>query len=144
MSLVKYHRKPLTGFDFDFLFDDLFQKELHTGKRKNKNVPVNIKESEEAFQLELRVPGWKKNDIQLSINGNKLKIEGALEEKTKESTWKTVRQEFNLNSFERTFILPKNVDKEKIEAKYNQGILKVVLPKDASLKNEHSRQIKVD
>ncbi|MEO0404084.1 MAG: Hsp20/alpha crystallin family protein [Bacteroidota bacterium] len=144
MSLVKYHRKPLTGFDFEFLFDDLFQKELHTGKRKNRSVPVNIKEGDQDFQLELRVPGWKKEDIELSINGNKLKIEGSLAKNSKDSSLKTIRQEFNLNSFERSFILPKNINKEKIEAKYRQGILKVILPKDASLQNEQSRQIKVD
>ncbi len=99
------------------------------------NIPaVNVKEDENAFQIEVAAPGLKKEDFKLSLHENRLTISAKQESKTEEKTEKFSRQEFNYTSFQRTFTLPKNVDGDKIDASYTDGILHVGLPKKEELK----------
>ncbi|MCU0470423.1 MAG: Hsp20/alpha crystallin family protein [Arcicella sp.] len=99
------------------------------------NIPaVNVKESENAFAIEVAAPGLKKEDFKISLHENRLTISAKQEESSAEKTDKYTRQEFNYTSFQRTFTLPKNVDGEKIEATYTDGILHVGLPKKEELK----------
>jgi HSP20 family protein len=99
------------------------------------NIPaVNVKENENAFQIEVAAPGLKKEDFKLSLHENRLTISAKQEENKEEKTEKYSRQEFNYSSFQRTFTLPKNVDGEKIDASYTDGILHVGLPKKEELK----------
>lgn len=99
------------------------------------NIPaVNVKEDENAFQIEVAAPGLKKEDFKLSLHENRLTISAKQESKTEEKTERFSRQEFNYTSFQRTFTLPKNVDGDKIDASYTDGILYVGLPKREELK----------
>ena len=96
----------------------------------NKTTPaVNILETPKIFTIELAVPGFKKDDFQVAIDNAVLIIKAKMEEVEEEKEMMWTRREWNYTQFERTFMLPENVLVDKIEANYENGILKVMLPK---------------
>jgi len=127
--------QPINQFyntDFNKFFnhlDTMFPAKSFNNIAYNNTPAVNVKEEDNAFQIEVAVPGLKKEDFKLSLHENRLTISAKQEGKTEEKTEKYSRQEFNYTSFQRTFTLPKNVDGEKINASYTDGILHVGLPK---------------
>lgn len=100
------------------------------------NIPaVNITETKNDFLVSLAVPGMKKDDFNIDVDGNMLTISSEKEENKEEKDKKFTRKEYNYSSFSRTFTLPNEINKEKIEANYEDGVLKVVLPrKEEALK----------
>src|SRR5687768_3189401 len=90
---------------------------------------VNITESKDQFELAVAVPGMKKEDFHIDVEGNLLTISAEKEEKKDEKRDKVTRQEYNYSSFSRTFTLPEDVKKEDIEARYEGGVLTLALPK---------------
>lgn len=130
--------KNRTGFnhqmnEFPTFFDDLFARNNSFLSHKiNGTVPaVNIKESSTGFELELAVPGMEKSDFKIDLKKDLLTI-SAQKEKKKEETVeeKYFRKEFSYSSFSRSFTLPEGkVDIENINAVYENGILKVNIPK---------------
>ena len=127
--------QPLNQFyntDFNKFFnhlDSMFPAKSFNNVAYNNLPAVNVKEVDNAFQIEVAAPGLKKGDFKLSLHENRLTISAKQEAKTEEKTEKYSRQEFNYTSFQRTFTLPKNVDSEKINASYTDGILHVGVPK---------------
>lgn len=95
---------------------------------------VNIIENTDEFKLSLAVPGMKKSDFKIDIDGNLLTVSAELEEKKEEKKEEFTREEYNYSSFERTFTLPDEVNKEKIEALYVDGVLNLTLPKKEEAK----------
>jgi len=104
---------------------------------------VNIVEKQNHFEISLASPGMKKDDFQIDVEGNMLTISADLEESEEEKEGKHTRREFNYTSFSRTFTLPEGVMKDKIEASYNNGLLKLVLPKTEEAKRTASKHIPV-
>ena len=93
---------------------------------------VNVKENNQNFDIELAVPGMKKDDFKINLDRNILNIssEAKTENEQKDENGKYTRREFNYSSFSRSFTLPSQmVDAEKIEANYTDGILKIMIPK---------------
>jgi HSP20 family protein len=90
---------------------------------------VNITENKDQFELAVAVPGMKKEDFYIDVEGNLLTISAEKEEKKNERQDKVTRQEYNYSSFSRTFTLPEDVKKEDIEARYEGGVLTLALPK---------------
>lgn len=90
---------------------------------------VNIVENKEDYMVSLAVPGMKKEDFNIDVEGNMLTISSEKEESKEEKEDKYTRKEYNYSSFSRSFTLPDEVNKEKIEAKYEDGVLKLMLPK---------------
>ncbi len=90
---------------------------------------VNIVENKEDYMVSLAVPGMKKEDFNIDVEGNMLTISSEKEESKEEKEDKYTRKEYNYSSFSRSFTLPDEVNKEKIEAKYVDGVLKLMLPK---------------
>lgn len=139
MKLVRFNQPTSNFFNSDFnqLFnqlDTMFPSKSFNNVSYNNIPAVNVKESENGFQIEVAAPGLKKEDFKLSLHENRLTISAKQEKKSEEKTEKYTRQEFNYTSFQRTFTLPKNVDGDKIEATYAEGILHVGLPKKEELK----------
>ncbi|UEG48856.1 Hsp20/alpha crystallin family protein [Ferruginibacter lapsinanis] len=95
---------------------------------------VNIAESKDDFKVSLAVPGMKKDDFNIDVDGNMLTISCEKEEKKEEKETKYTRNEYNYSSFSRSFTLPEDVNKEKIDAKYVDGILNISLPKKEEAK----------
>ena len=99
------------------------------------NVPaVNITEQKDEYLVSLAAPGLKKEDFKIDVDGNMLTISSEKEEKKEGKEASYTRKEYNYSSFERSFTLPNEVNKDKIEARYEDGLLKLVLPKKEEAK----------
>ena len=95
---------------------------------------VNILENKNEYNVSLAVPGMKKEDFNIDVEGNMLTISCEKEETTEQNNERYNRKEYNYSSFSRSFTLPEEVNREKIEAKYEDGVLKVMLPKKEEAK----------
>lgn len=106
---------------------------------------VNVVEKENEFAVDLSVPGFDKDDIDIEIDKNQLTISASNESKNEEKDDKdrVVRREFSASSFERSFVLPDNIDTEKISARQENGILKLSLPKRQNAPEDAVKKIAV-
>lgn len=136
MSIVKWNPTGLTGS----FFDDFFKAEFPEWSRRNfaaenATLPaINVKETDDDFQLEVAAPGMNKKDFTLELVKNVLTISAKKELSKKENDNGYTRKEFSYSSFQRAFTLPNTVLGEKISAKYTDGILYVTLPKKPEAK----------
>jgi HSP20 family protein len=91
---------------------------------------VDVFEEEKAFEVHVAVPGMNKEDFKIDLNEDRLTISGERKysKEKKEDSLRSV--ETSYGSFSRTFTLPDNIDLNKIEAEYKNGILEITLPKD--------------
>jgi len=119
-----------------FVFDDFFRpwNEWFGGEREFTGrmitIPfVNIKETKDDYMLMLAVPGMKKDDFNIDLEGTMLTISCEKEEKLLEKDVTFNRKEYNFTSFSRSFTLPEEVKMELIQARYEDGVLKLILPK---------------
>ena len=97
---------------------------------RNQWMPaVNMKENKDEFDIEVAAPGLDKKDFKVTVDNGILCISAEKETKVEEKEDNFTRQEFNYNSFERLFTIPENVDADHIDAKYNDGVLKLRLKK---------------
>jgi HSP20 family protein len=104
---------------------------------------VNIKESDEAFHTEMAVPGFSKKDFKIDIEGSYLTISAEKIKESNKSNERYTKKEFESKSFSRTFNLPENVDPDKIEATYQEGILQLIIPKKEKRKPTLKKKIKL-
>lgn len=147
MSLVRFHqpRYNANRILVDELFNNFFKNDYHEDYVKNceGNPATNIFETEGEFKIELLLPGFKKEDVQLVQKENLLtiKVDNVNEEKSEE--YKYEHREFGAYKFERNYRLPKSIDTEKISAKFENGILNVVLPKKEEAKPKDPVEIKI-
>lgn len=91
--------------------------------------PVNISENESSYSLELSAPGFEKADFQINLNGEVLTISTEKKEEKIAETGKQIRKEFSYKSFKRSFTVDEKIDAAAIHARYENGILKLDLPK---------------
>lgn len=137
MTLVKVNNPVTKGFDG--FFNDLFNEFPATfGKTVREDVfgfpPVNIKEVKDAYQLEVAAPGMEKADFNIKLEQNILTISAEKKEETKEENEKQIRKEFSYKAFKRSFTLDDKIEAGNISAKYENGVLKLELPKKEELK----------
>ena len=113
------------------LLDQLFDDRWFNFDTFNQTFPaVNTIEKENQYLLEIAVPGLDKKDFEIQIQNDLISISSiSKQEKEVKDNFNYNRQEFNYNSFHRTFSLPKEVDQSKIKAIYTNGILTITLPK---------------
>ena len=104
---------------------------------------VNIREDEKTYILDLAVPGMDKKDLKIDINEDVLTISAESKHETEENRDGYKRKEFSYSSFCRSFYIPENVNRDKIEANYKDGILTVGLPKQEEERSKISRQISI-
>jgi len=144
MSLVRFSPQLPNLFD-RFFEHDLFDWSHRNFSKTNTTLPaVNIKEDDDGFEVEMSAPGFDKEDFKIELNNNVLTIssEKKVEDETKEGQQFT-RREFSYQSFSRSFNLPETVESEKIEAKYENGILKLGIPKKEEAKPKPVKQIEI-
>jgi HSP20 family protein len=111
---------------------------------KTSSMPaVNIREDEKKFILDLAVPGIDKKELKIDINEDVLTISSETKKESEENSDGYKRKEFSYSSFCRSFQVPENVNKEKIEANYKDGILSVNLPKAEEEKHKISRKVEI-
>lgn len=104
---------------------------------------VNIVEKQNHFEISLAAPGMKKDDFNIDVEGNLLTISAESEQKQEERDERHTRQEFNYTSFSRAFTLPDGVMRDKIDASYENGLLRLMLPKTEEAKKTASKHIAV-
>jgi len=104
---------------------------------------VNITENKNDYLVALAVPGMKKDDFKIDVEGNMLTISCEMEESSDEKEKMFTRREYSYHSFSRSFTLPEEVNKEKIEAMYEDGVLKLVLPRKEEAKKNAAKKIAV-
>lgn len=145
MTLLKVNGSPAKKTYTSFL-DDWFNEWTNFGRDDEnvqwKTVPVNIHETKDAFHLELNAPGLKKEDLKINVEDDVLTISYEQKEETKSEDYKTVRREFKHYSFKRSFTLNDKIDSGNIQGKYEDGILKVHIPKKAEAQ-AISKQIEI-
>jgi HSP20 family protein len=134
-------RSSLPAASIPVLVDQLFQNNLNrflnddfwgfNGIEHQVTVPVNLKETDKAFEMQLIAPGLRKEDFKLNLTNDLLTVSFEQKEEQeqtgKEEGW--LRKEFRLHSFNRSFNMDDSVDINKISAAYNNGILHLTLPK---------------
>ena len=127
------------------VFNDFFNNDFMT--RANATAPaINVKESDREYTVELAAPGLKKEDFNVNIDrdGNlHIHMESKNESKEEDKKSHYLRREFSYSKFEQTLLLPDDVDKDGIEAKVNDGVLTVSLPKLEKVAEKTVKQIEV-
>ncbi|PWL38272.1 molecular chaperone Hsp20 [Flagellimonas aquimarina] len=126
MSIVKRN-----SLFFPSLMNDLVRPDWFGGMENlNTDLPaVNIKDNDENFELELAVPGGNKDDFKIEVDNDVLTISTEVKTDSKETKENYTRREFSFSSFKRVFTLPETVDGTRIDAAYENGILRLTLPK---------------
>lgn len=113
------------------------------GTRVSVIPEVNVIENPEDFRIELAAPGLERNDFRVEVQDGVLNISAEKEEEKKEEDKNFKRREFSFSSFSRSFVLPDNLLADGIDAKYENGILKLTLPKKEVKAAAPAKQIKV-
>lgn len=128
MTLVK--NNPVY---FGNLFDELLNQFPATWGKDAQNgfssVPANIHETKDGFHVELSAPGRNKEDFKINLDNGLLTISFEKKEEAENKEYKTIRKEFGLRSFKRSFNLDDKINTGGIQAKYENGVLKLYLPK---------------
>ena len=127
-------------------FDDAFVKDLfNVGFRSDvvATPSANIKETKDQFHIELMVPGWNKEDFNISLEKNTLVISADKKEEQTEEGTKFTRREWRQHSFKRRFELSEVIDSNNISAQYTNGILTLALPKKQEAQAELVKRIEI-
>jgi len=143
-ALTKRVERTPTFFD-DFFkpWNEWFENGGSLWNRALTVPAVNITENKNDYQVSLAVPGMKKEDFKIDVGGNMLTISCEKEECIDDTDNKFTRKEYNYSSFSRSFTLPDDVSQDRIEAKYEDGLLKLKLPRKEEAKNPSAKQIAV-
>ena len=148
MSLIKRNGQSFPTIPA--LFDDLFSRELFNWGNNNYSttsttVPsVNIRETADNYEVEMAAPGMDKQDFKITLNDNLLTISSAKEQNSESNQDNYTRREFSYQSFQRSFELPKHVvDERNINARYENGLLHLTIPKREEARQQAPRTIEI-
>jgi len=138
MTLVKFNQRPAEK-RVNNLFEDFFNNfpsrilnEEFSGL--NQTVPVNVKETDNAYLLEIVAPGMDKKDFKVNIDNSILTISAEKKLENKDENHRHVRREFNYKSFTRSFTVDDTIKSDNIQARYENGVLFIELPKKEEVK----------
>jgi HSP20 family protein len=151
MSLIKRNRNLFPSFSRFWDEDDFFSRRfmnwgLSNFSDEGSTMPaVNIRETDNSYEVEMAAPGMKKEDFKIELENNMLTISSEkTEEHEEDGKEKYSRREYSYQSFQRSFNLPKEVvDEDKIEAHYKDGILQLTIPKKEQVKQKPPKKIEV-
>jgi HSP20 family protein len=144
MSLIK--SKPAftaPSVITDFFNDGFFNNELSNFPLTRWVPNANVRETSDEYIVELAAPGLEKNEFKVEVQEDLVTIEGQHEEDREESNEEYHRKEFKTTSFKRSFRLPQSIVSDAVDAKYNQGILKLTLPKREEAKSIGKKLVKI-
>ena len=147
MNLVRFH-KPRYNANrvlVDELFSNFFRNDYHEDfvKEGIAKPASNVFETEKEFKIEVLLPGFTKEDLNLNVHKNLLTIKVEKENEKNDEEYKYAHREFGAVNFEKQYRLPKSVDLEKIEAKFENGVLNIQLPKKEEAVEKAPIEIKV-
>ena len=139
MTLVTLNNRPMQK-SFNNLMDDLFAtipsilRDDFVTPPFRSFTPVNVKETENDYVLEVVAPGFQKDDFKINLDNNTLTISADKKEETENNNEKFIRKEFKQQSFSRSFTIDEKTDAENISAKYVNGVLTLNLAKKQEVK----------
>ncbi len=147
-SLANSNSNSLTFPSWSSWIDEVFNRELPSAFTSNFNTgmtlpKVNIKETKDAYFVDMAVPGLKKSDFQIDIDNKLLSISTEVKESNEHQEDNYARREFEYSSFKRSFTLPETVKEEEIKAEYKEGVLSIHLPKKEEAIQKPPRSIKI-
>ena len=130
---------PFRGFFSQGIFDDLFDQYLSKNRGEiapMMNVSMDVAETDQAFEVEIDLPGINPQDVDIQIDNNTLTIRGQRCEETKEGDEEKQfhRIERYRGSFARSIVLPNSINEEETAAEFRDGVLKIVVPKSDDVK----------
>jgi len=135
------------GFPNAFLDADpwkLSSRMFNTPFFRNGDLPaVNIKDNAKSFDLEFAVPGYKKEDLKVTVEDGVLTIASEKKKESEEEKKGFTRREFSYSSFQRSFQLPDNADGENVKANYVDGVLKLSVPKMKALPEKKGKEVRI-
>src|SRR5262245_2310874 len=134
MTHVKFNNHPARR-TIDTVFDELFNNIPTRWNEGFSGAPVNIHEAADGYHLEVSAPGLAKEDFKVNVDKGLLTISYDKKEEKQADGYKTVRREFTQRSFKRSFTVDELVDVDNIQAKYDNGVLKLYLPKKEQATN---------
>ena len=134
MKLITHNTEPVFFEDF---INNLFGSNIY-----NDIPPYNIVDNDKEFLIEFSVPGFDKKDFLLEVEENNLKV-SKLSSKNNKPENNFFKRQFNYSQFEKNFTIPEEVNIEKINSKYENGILKIFLPKIKEFKQTKIKSIQV-
>ncbi len=147
MLTVKPENRRVHLPRFSNLFDNIFESELPTFFNnewvKNVAPSVNIRETKDAYLLDVAAPGFAKENFNVKVEDNLLTISAETRDEKLEEGEKFTRKEFSQASFTRSFTLPKTINSANIGAGYENGILKITLPKIEEAKSKGTIEVKI-
>ncbi|AYN04129.1 MULTISPECIES: Hsp20/alpha crystallin family protein [unclassified Flavobacterium] len=130
------------------LLDDIFGRELFNWENNNFSATsttlpsVNVKETDNNFEVELAAPGMDKKDFKVTFDNDLLTISSSKKDEKETVEDNFTRREFSYQSFQRSFKLPNNVvDEENIKANYDNGLLHLVIPKKEEAKENKAPRV---
>lgn len=143
MNLITRPRRILS--DIPSLFSSFFDYDwFNADSQWLSRVPAtNIKEQDGTYTIEMAVPGMSKKDFHIDVENGMLTVSSEKEEESKEDKKHYRRREYNYHSFSRSFSLPESVKADDIKAKYEEGVLKLSIPKKEEAKKEHKKMISI-
>jgi len=146
MNLIKFKQPDGLFKPFDKSFDDMVNEFFGYTPTIFTRTPnfgsVNIKETNESYNLEVLLPGFSKDETNVEIEDDILTISAKVEDTNSKQDENYTRKEFVKKSFVRSFTIPENVDVEKISADVRDGVLNVVLNKK-QLEKQKPKKIKI-
>jgi HSP20 family protein len=130
MSIIRYNTNDFVPTSFSALVDRFLNDSITRAGGSTFVPKTDVVETANAYEVHLALPGVNKEDFNIEVNDNHLTISGErkFQNEKKEKNYHAI--ETHYGSFSRSFTLPENVDASKINAKYNNGILEVSIPKD--------------
>lgn len=146
MSLIRRQDNWLPS-----VFDDMFNTDWLAENTGSTNIgtsipAVNVRETDNEFSVEVAAPGKSKDDFEIELNHNILTISSEIKEEHQDENKddeKFTRREFSYSAFKRSFSLPDSVNSEKIAANYEDGVLRINLPKREESKTKPKRLIEI-
>ena len=151
MSLTKFRRKtrPFTNlvtsdfFDMEDFFDNIWKRGMFSDRfwnGRSGEPALNIKETEDHYEIELAAPGFDKEDFEITIDSGYLNISAKKSEEQEEKEEEFTRREFSYKEFERSLLLPENVAEEELQAKYKTAYCASTLLKKKWRKNKNPKR----
>lgn len=122
---------PMTAFpEFEDLFRNFGMRPLLREMEAGPNIRIEVSETEAAYAVKADIPGVKKEDISITIDGNQISISAEVKREDERKDENQVYNERFFGRAQRAFSLPMDVDQDKAEAKYDNGVLHLMLPKN--------------
>jgi HSP20 family protein len=142
-DLMRFNNERL----FPSVFNDFFKpwnEWFDSDLMKTMTVPsVNVLETDKEFRLTMAAPGLKKDDFKIDVDGDIITISAETKMEKEEKDEKFSRKEYSYKTFKRSFTLPEAVNSDKIDAVYENGELKLMLPKKAEAKKITAKHVAV-